>query len=168
MGNNKKSDYSHLFAVIGGAAIGYAFSNSQAAEAKKSRAERDDPDGVEDVCEEIAELLEDWEPDDSCVSEADFTEDLAEFLDENSEWEIEVVPNSPEGVPDILIGDLLALELKVGLGKSQRDRLIGQCAGYSRLWVTWAVVINASESELGRLVDLLEDKGLDHIAVWGF
>lgn len=29
-----------------------------------------------------------------------------------------------EGRPDILIEDVLALELKVGLGKSERDRLI--------------------------------------------
>lgn len=165
---NKKPDYSHLFAIAGGAAFGFWLSNNQAEASKRSRAEIDDPGSTTEVCEEIAGLLQAWEPDESCETEVDLTESLAEFLDEHSNWEVEVFPNSPEGRPDILIGDVLALELKVGLGKSQRDRLIGQCAGYSRLWVTWAVIFDASESELGRLVDLLEDKGLDHIAVWGF
>lgn len=168
MQHSKKADYSHLFAVIGGAAIGYAFSLSQADESKTSRAERDDPEAVKEVCEDIASLLEEWVPDDSCRSEADYTDDLAEFLETHTDWDVEVGPTSPEGHPDILIGDLLALELKVGLNKAQRDRLIGQCAGYSRLWVTWAVILEGSRSELGRLVDLLEDKGLDHIAVWDF
>ncbi|AJQ92104.1 hypothetical Protein YC6258_00048 [Gynuella sunshinyii YC6258] len=31
-----------------------------------------------------------------------------------------------------------------------------------------AVIVGASESELGRLEDLLKDKGLENIAVWGF
>lgn len=168
MSSENKTHYSHLLAVAGGAFLGYAFSKGQANDAKKSRAERDDPEGVEDVCDEIANLLDEWVTNGRCVSEADYTKNLAGFLFANSEWEIEVCASSPEGRPDILIGDLLALEIKVGLGKSQRDRLIGQCAGYSRLWVTWAVIINASESEVGRLEDLLDDKGLTNIAVWKF
>ena len=168
MSNKNKLNYSHIFAMTGGAFFGGWISKSIADSAKKSRSEIDDPEMVEEACEEVADLLENWLPDESCFSEDDFTEDLADYLEENTSWEIETYPNSPEGKPDILIGDLLALELKVGLGKSQRDRLIGQCAGYSRLWVTWAVIIGASESELGRLVDLLQDKELDCIAVWGF
>lgn len=165
---HKKSDYSHFFAIAGGAAFGYWLSSSQAESEKRSRAEIDDPEMTEEACEEIAELLEACRPGESRETEADFTDDLAEYLEKNSEWKIEVSPNSPEGKPDILIGDVLALELKVGPGKAQRDRLIGQCAGYSRLWATWVLIIDAQESELGRLVDLLEDKGLEHIAVWGF
>lgn len=164
----KKDDYPHFFAMAGAALVGSWISKSLAESARRSRAEIDDPELAEEACEEIADLLDGWSPRESCETEAQFTEDLAEFLEEKSDWEIEVYPSSPEGRPDILIGDLLALEIKVGLGKAQRDRLIGQCAGYSRLWVTWAVIIDATESELGRLVDLLEDKGLDHIAVWGF
>lgn len=166
--NSSGPNSSHLIWALGGVATGIYLSRNQLETSKKSRAEIDDPDGTEEVCEEIAELLEKWEPSDDCESEDEFTQDIADFLSENCEWEIEVYPDSPEGKPDILVGDLLALELKVSLDKSERDRLIGQCAGYSRLWVTWAVVINASESSLGRLVDLLEDKGLEHITVWGF
>lgn len=166
--STKKDDYSHFFAMAGGALVGGWISTRLAKLEKRSRAEIDDPTLTEEACEEIAELLDEWSLRESCETEAHFTRDLAEFLEENTDWEIEIYPNSPEGKPDILIGDLLALELKIGLGKAQRDRLIGQCAGYSRLWVTWAVIIDATESELGRLVDLLEDKGLDHIAVWSF
>lgn len=162
-----KSDFSRLFSIAGGAAFGYWFSTKQADAAKRSRAEIDDPELSEEACGVISELLQDWEPEESCETEADFTHDLAQYLEEQCDFEIEIFPNSPEGKPDVLVSDVLALELKVGLGKAQRDRLIGQCAGYSRLWVTWAIVINASESELGRLVDLLEDKDLEYISVWG-
>ena len=137
-------------------------------DAKKSRAEKDDPEAVKEVCDEISALLEKWEPDEECETEDDFTQDLATYLNEHSDWEVEVYEDTPEGIPDILIGDLLALELKLGLRKGERDRLVGQCAGYSRLWVTWAVIIGASENKIGRLVDLLEDKGLENIAVWKF
>ena len=164
----KKSDYSHLFVAIGGIAAGYLYSRSELAESKKSRAEKDHPDLVEEVCEEVAELIDEWEPDEDCESENEFTEDLASYIKENSELTIEVFPGTPEGKPDILIDNVLALELKVGLGKSERDRLIGQCAGYSRKWVTWTVIIDASPSQLGSLSELLEDKGLEHILVWEF
>lgn len=165
---NDKSDFSHFYSIGGGVVFGYWLSTKQSDAAKRSRAEIDDPELSEDACDVISELLESWEPEENCETEADFTHNLAQYLEEQCDFEIEVFPNSPEGKPDVLVGDVLALELKVGLGKAQRDRLIGQCAGYSRLWVTWAIVFNASESELGRLVDLLEDKDLEYIAVWGY
>jgi len=95
-------------------------------------------------------------------------DDLADYLQDNMDWEIEVAPDTPEGQPDILIGDLLALELKIDPSKNERDRCVGQCAGYSRLWVTWIILIDASASTVGRLEDLLADKGLDRILVWNF
>lgn len=168
MNQNNDKKFGHLAAAFGGLLLGYGLHNYQVEESKKSRAERDNPHEAEAAAFDVAEILDAWEPYDSSETEEDFTQDLAEYLEENCDWEIEVFPNSPEGKPDILIGDLVALELKVGLNKSQRDRLLGQCAGYSRLWVTWAVIIGASESELGRLEDLLEDKGLENISVWGF
>ena len=166
--NNTKLNSSHLLWGIAGLAVGVIWSRSELESSKKSRAEVDDPDGAKEVCEGVAFLLEAWESAKDCETEDHFTEDLADFLENNSKWEIEVSPDSPKGQPDILIGDLLALELKVNPSKSERDRLIGQCAGYSRLWVTWAVIIGAPESRVGRLVDLLEDKGLEQIAVWSF
>ncbi len=89
-------------------------------------------------------------------------------MDANTDWEIEVYPNSPEGNPDILIGDLIALELKINPSKHETNRCIGQCAGYSRLWITWMVIMDAPSSKIGRLEELLIDKGLEQILVWSF
>ena len=168
MPNNQDNNFKHLMYALGGFAAGTFLVKNQLDASKRSRAEIDAPEECEEVCNEIAELLQGWEPGEDCESEDELTRDLADYLEYQSEWEIEIYPDSPEGKPDILIGDLLALELKVNPGKGERDRLIGQCAGYSRLWVTWAIVIDSSESKIGRLVDLLEDKGLEHIAVWSF
>lgn len=84
------------------------------------------------------------------------------------DWEIEVMPPTSEGRPDILVGNLLALEVKLNPNKAERDRCVGQSAGYSRQWVTWIVLIDASASRMGQLEDLLADKGLDRILVWNF
>jgi hypothetical protein len=165
--NNARPKFSHLLWGVGGIATGAYLASSSKRKSLLSRSEIDYPDDVNEVKQEIASLLEKWQPEEF-DSESDYTDDLFDFLTENSEWEIELYPDSPEGKPDILIGDLLALELKVNPGKSERDRLIGQCAGYSRQWVTWAIIIDSPESKVGRLVDLLKDKGLDHIEVWSF
>lgn len=89
-------------------------------------------------------------------------------MDANTDWEIEVYPNSSEGKPDTLIGDLIALELKINPSKNEINRCIGQCAGYSRLWITWMIMIDAPSSKIGRLEELLIDKGLEQIQVWNF
>lgn len=128
----------------------------------------DYPEAAKEAYDEIGELLDDWEPDADCETEEDYTQDLADYLDANTDWEVEIYPNTPEGKPDILIGDLIALELKVNPSKNERNRCIGQCAGYSRLWITWMVIINASSSKIGRLEELLADKGLEQILVWDF
>lgn len=153
---------------LGGLLAGSWWVKDQTDESKKSRAERDHPDDIEDVCLEIGELLDQWEPHEDCESEDDFTKDLANYLEDNTDWEIQVGPDTPEGQPDLLIGDLLSLELKRDPSKSERDRCIGQCAGYSRLWVTWIVLIGTSARKVGGLEELLADKGLDRILVWNF
>lgn len=70
--------------------------------------------------------------------------------------------------PDILIGDLLALELKLNPSKAEIDRCIGQCVGYSREWVMWIILVDTSASKVGWIEKLLFDKGLERILVWGF
>jgi hypothetical protein len=162
--NEKKLDLSHLLFGLGGTILGTWLIKNQIEESKKSRAERDHPEDVAEVSEEIATLLNDWTPDD-CENEDEYTQDLFEYLYEDSEWEVEIRPNTIEGYPDILIADLLALELKLNPNKVERDRLIGQCAGYSRQWVTWAIIIDSSASQIGKLENLLVDKGLEHILV---
>ena len=162
--NERKLDMSHLVVGIGGAIFGTWLIKNQIEESKKSRAEKDYPEDVAEVCKEIGELLDDWIPD-SYENEDGYTQDLFSYLFENSEWEIEIRPNTSEGYPDILIANLLALELKVDPNKAERDRLITQCLGYSRQWVTWAIVIDASASKIGKIENLLADKGLEHILV---
>lgn len=166
--NPKQTNWSHLAWAIGGAVVGSWWTRSQAEEAKKSRAEVDDPDQAEDVYHDICDLLDAWEPGTECETEDDFTQDLADYLKEWSDWEIEVYPSTYEGKPDIVIGDLLALELKRAPSKGECDRAIGQCAAYSRQWITWLVIIDASATEVGRVRDLLLDKGLEQIEVWHF
>jgi hypothetical protein len=152
--------------IAGGALAGALWQSNKVAESKKSRAERDDPDGVQEVCEEIYGLLEAWQPGDDYDSENDYTEDLYDYLDTESGWEIEMCPNVSGMQPDILIGDLLAIEIKLNPSKSELDRCVGQCAGYSREWVTWMMLIGVGASRAGWVEKLLEDKGLEHITVW--
>lgn len=166
--NTNQADHSNLVWAVGGALAGVLWANHKVAEAKKSRAEREHPDEVEDVCNEIYKLLEDLELSGNSTVEDDYVRLVANYLDENCEWTVELWPKTPEGSPDILVGDLLALEFKYDPNKAERDRCVGQCAGYSRLWVTWIMLLDAPDSRVGRLEELLIDKGLEHIAVWNF
>lgn len=166
--NSNKPDWSHLAWAVGGLFFGSWLARNELEWSKKSRAEKECPGDAEEAYYEIGELLDEWELDSDCKTEDEFTQDLADYLEDNTEWEIEVFPDSPEGKPDILIGDLIALELKVNPSKGERDRCIGQCAGYSRLWITWMVIIDTPASKIGRLEELLKDKGLEHILVWDF
>jgi hypothetical protein len=168
MENQVKQNWTPLVWAVGGIIAGDWLARNRITESKKSRAEIDYPEDTEEIYEEIGELLNQWEPEVDCETEEDYMQDLAIYLDRNTEWEVEVQPHTPEGKPDILVGDLLALELKTDLSKNERNRCIGQCAGYSRLWITWMIIINTSSSKIGRLEELLSDKGLEQIEVWSF
>lgn len=166
--NINQADHSKLVWAVGGALAGILWANHKSADAKKSRAEHEHPDDVEEVCNDIYELLENMALSGDTANEDDYVKLVADYLDENCEWAVELWPKTPEGAPDILIGDLLALEFKYNPNKAERDRCVGQCAGYSRLWPTWIILIDTPESRVGRLEELLIDKGLEHIAVWNF
>lgn len=166
--NPNNSGWSHLVALCSGLVFATWAARKELEDSKKSRAELDRPEEAEDAFTEISQLVDDWEPDIECETEDDYTRDLAHYLDENSELIIEVYPNTLEGNPDILIGDLIALELKVSPNKNERNRCIGQCAHYSRLWITWMVMIDLPPSKAGRLREVLEDKGLEHILLFDF
>jgi len=164
-----KSDFdlSHLLAGLAGAAVGVSVVNSQIEEAKKSRAERDNPEEVREVCTEVGYALERWEPEEY-ETEDDFVSALASYLNDETGFEIEEHPDTHEGQPDVLVEDCLAIEVKISLRKSERDRCVGQCAAYSREWVTWIVVLDEAASVTGDLENLLADKGLEHIRVFPF
>ena len=152
-----------LYCLVGGGLLGAAWQRNQTEEAKKSRAEREHPDKVEEVRDEIEHALDSWEPDEGNATEDDFVNDLAEHVRAEAGYIVEVRPSTREWRPDILVEGVLALEIKVNPSKSERDRCIGQCAGYSRLWATWIVLIEASPSAEEDLYQLLVDKGLEHI-----
>ena len=103
-----------------------------------------------------------------CETEKEFVSDLAEYLNQETGFEVEEYPATREGRPDILVEGVLALELKVRPTKGGRDRCVGQCAGYSRSWVTWIALIDVRPSEYGDFERLLADKGLERIQIWDF
>jgi len=166
--NSQQPTLSHLVAAFGGFLFATFAAREALADSKRSRAERDSPEEAEEAFDELSQLLDDWETDPDNESEDDYVRDLANYLDDNTDWEVEICPNSPEGKPDILIGDLIALEVKIDPTKNEINRCVGQCAGYSRLWITWMVIIHSKPSKIGRLRELLEDKGLEHILVFDF
>ena len=164
---SNESDFRHLLWAAGGALAGAWWVRNQNEEAQKSRAERDSPELVEDVCKEVGEALDEWEPDEY-ETEEDFVSDLAEYLNNETGFEVEEYPPTREGRPDILVEGVLALELKLRASKGERDRCVGQCAAYSRSWVTWIVLIDSPSSAYEDLQRLLEDKGLERILIWDF
>lgn len=165
---NDDSNFKHLLWAVGGALAGAWWVKNQTDEAQMSRAERDAPDSVVEVCNEIGDALDSWEPDEECETEEDFVSDLAEYLNLETGFEVEEYPPTREGRPDILVEGVLALEMKIRPSKGERDRCVGQCAGYSRLWVTWIVLIDGRPSESADLDRLLADKRLDRIQIWDF
>jgi hypothetical protein len=113
--------FKRIACAIGGGALGALLLQNHYDEARKSRAEKDDPEGVEWICRLIGDLLEDWIPRDY-DTEDEYAEDLFRYLkgtvpgeldDDDSDVEIALWPNTSEGKPDLLIDDCLALELKV-------------------------------------------------------
>lgn len=161
--------------ALGGIA-GAAIIQGHNDEKRKSQAEKDDPDGVEWICDLVWDLLDDWEPPDY-EREDDYTDNLVQFLRHELRGErgddgrrISVIKRTKTfcGIPDILVDDRLVLELKVDPRETEKDRLVGQCCKYSQEWVTWAIVIDMPEERLDKLVALLEAKSLNYIEVISF
>lgn len=158
--------------ALGGIA-GAVIIQSHHDEKRKSQAEKDDPEGVEWICDLVWNLLDDWGPADF-EREDEYTDDLAQFLRDKLRSErgddgrrISVIKRTKTafGIPDILIDDRVVLELKVDPTETEKDRLVGQCCKYSQEWVTWAIVIDMPERKVETLVALLDAKSLNYIEV---
>lgn len=152
-----------IIAGIAGAFLGAWWTNEKFSRKTKSRAELEDPEFLEEVRSKITNLLDDFEGD--IESEDQFRDALASFLESKAEFEIEVAPDTPHGKPDILVEDALALEIKLDPSKAEFDRLIGQCARYSREWDTWILLVDSPDSKVGDFERLLFDKGLSYLPV---
>jgi len=91
--------------------------NSQIEEAKKSRAERDNPEEVWEFARRSIRARNvgagDYETED------DFVSDLASYLNDETGFEIEEHPDTREGQPDVLVKDCLAIEVKINPRKSE-------------------------------------------------
>lgn len=135
-----QEDLKRLGCVFAGGVVGAALIQHHHDETRKSRAEKDDPEGVEWLCDLIGDLLDEWEP---CQyeTEDEYTDALYRYLnrevsrcleEDDPGVTVESRTSTSHGVPDILMNDTLVLELKVNPDKGERDRLIGQCCGYSR------------------------------------
>jgi hypothetical protein len=155
--------------LVGGGLFGAMLLASHYDEKRKSRAEKEDPDGCKELCTTVSEILDRWEPEDFDY-EDDYTEDLYLFLDGELDEDIPIKmrKKTSRGLPDILIDDRPVLELKVEPKKTERDRLIGQCCDYSVEWVTWAIVIDMPEDKVTQLRELLNQKSLNYIDIVEF
>jgi hypothetical protein len=165
---SKKSYWLHIIGAGVGFLAGSWWKSNEISESKKSRSEKDEPELVNEIRQEIEELLNDLEVTETPANEDEFRDIVADYLDEYSEYEIEVTPNTLYGNPDILVGGLLALETKYNPNKSEIDRCIGQCAGYSREWPTGILLFDTPSSRVRLLSEILADKGLDYIPVINF
>lgn len=171
-----REGFKRLVCFLGGGALGALLLKKHYDEGRKSAAEKEDPEGVEWICSLIGKLLEDWTPR-GYETEDEYTEDLFRYLQrtirdepggDDEDVTLEIQPGTPHGVPDILINDRLVLELKVNPDKSERDRLVGQCSGYSREWVTWTILIDTPAHRVRELEVLLESKNMNYIEVIPF
>ena len=68
-------NFDHLFLAAGGFLAGAWWVKNQTEESRKSRAEKEDADRVEEICTVVGPILDDWEPED-CSSEDEFVEQL--------------------------------------------------------------------------------------------
>lgn len=152
-----------LSAALGATAMAL-WAEHKATQDKLSRTELDDPDFVLEVVSDVAELLDQMRfP--RADSEAEYHEMFTEYLDNHTEFDVECSPMTPFGRPDILVGGVLAIELKVNPNKNERNRMVGQVLDYSRQWLTWIILIDTTPSKEQSLRNLLEDHGLDHIPI---
>jgi hypothetical protein len=78
---NARPKFSHLLWGVGGIATGAYLASSSKRKSLLSRSEIDYPDDVNEVKQEIASLLEKWQPEEF-DSESDYTDDLFDFLTE--------------------------------------------------------------------------------------
>lgn len=153
---------------FGGAGIALTLSAWLHTERRRSRAEREDPHGTIALATEVNELLEEVILKVDEKSEAAFHEALGRFLEEELASDVEWEPLTPQGRPDLLIDDRVALELKYDPKKTEIDRCVGQLHGFAEEWLTFLVVFATPPSRARYLRDRLDRAGLEHVPLVEF
>lgn len=153
---------------FGGAGLALTLSAWLRTERRKSRAERHDPNGTVALAMEVNELLEEVILTVDEESEAAFHQALGTFLEEEMASEVEWEPLTPQGRPDLLIDDRVALELKYDPHKAEIDRCVGQLHGFAEEWLTILIVFATPPSRARYLRDSLDRAGLGHVPLVEF
>lgn len=153
---------------VAGGLLTKAWMDHRAAQETKSRAELEEPGLAKAVLEVLDQVFEQVSFRGEFKSERHIMNGLARYLRNKTDLEVEVEPNSPFGIPDILLDGVVALELKKGLKKTEMDRCVGQAAGFSQRWFTVILVFDTPTSKVQRMEDLMADKGLGYIPVVHF
>jgi hypothetical protein len=76
--------------------------------------------GIYDITWDISKLLDDLELSGDSTDDRDYVSIVADYLRNNSKWEVELWPRSPDGTPDILIAGQLALDFTYNLNEAER------------------------------------------------
>lgn len=141
---------------------------NQPDEVRKSRAEVDEPEIVQNVCEMIGPVLDKWNPDVS-DSERVYVERLFDYLCEETEnCGIEIFRERQEETPNILIDNALAINLRYALSTKACARLVKLASTHSREWVTWIVLLDTPDDCATALERMLANTNLDHILIFSF
>jgi len=119
-----------------------------------------------EVIEEFTQILNHCEPDQPFSNEIAFEDWLSKHLDDHSDYAIETRPSTEFGIPDILVDNTLAIELKINPDKSKQDACVGQCIGYAQRWYTMLVLLDTPRRAIERLDTLLNRPGLEKIPIF--
>ena len=123
---------------------------------------------LEDLTWSVSKVLENLKLSGGSTDERDHVRAVADYLKDNSDWEIELWPSRSEGTPDILIAGQLALDFMYNPNQIECKECIYRCVRFSMPWATWIILIDTPKAIVESLEDQLAKKGLEHIWVWNF
>jgi hypothetical protein len=156
-----------VIVFVSGAAVGTAVSHFLQTDSPTQQTSFDRLQPPDKVIEEITQVLNHCEPDQTFSNENTFGDWLSNYLREYSDYGIETRLSTEFGKPDILVDNTLAIELKKDLTeKSDQDRCVGQCIRYAQRWYTMLVLLDTPASEVHDLDTLLDLAGLEEIPIF--
>ena len=129
---------------------------------------REYPGYVEEVCSHVYNLLKKLELRGESADERYYIRAVAGYLEESTEWEVELWPRYSDGTPDILVAGQLALDFMTNPNKNDRILCIERCVRFSGRWVTWVILLDTPEDNVEHLKKLLAAKNLEEVTVWNF